>query len=97
MRRRFTMKDTKSITDERLKEITAIIPAPDDESPEITETEAARARFAHESHPEWYRTVPVKQQIPIKIDKDILEALKAEGKGYQTRINKILRDAVLGS
>lgn len=56
MRRRFTMKDTKSITDERLKEIAAMIPAPDDESPEITETEAARARFAHESHPEWYRT-----------------------------------------
>ena len=45
----------------------------------------------------WYRTVPVKQQISIKIDKDILEALKAEGKGYQTRINKILRDAVLGA
>ena len=97
MRRRFTMKDTKSITDERLNEIAAIIPAPDDESPEITETEAARARFAHESRPEWYRTVPVKQQIFIKIDKDILEALKAEGKGYQTRIIKILRDAVLGS
>ena len=32
-----------------------------------------------------------------KTDKDILEALKAEGKGYQTRIIKILRDAVLGS
>lgn len=91
------MKDTKSITDERLKEIAAIIPAPDDESPEITETEAARARFAHESHPERYRTVSVKHQISIKIDKDILEALKAEGKGYQTRIIKILRDAVLGS
>ena len=91
------MKDTKSITDERLKENAAIIPTPDDESPEITETEAARARFAHESHPEWYRTVSVKHQISIKIDKDILEALKAEGKGYQTRINKILRDAVLGS
>ena len=97
MRRRFTMKDIKSSTDERLKEIAAIIPAPDDESPEITEAEAARSRFAHESHPEWYGTVPVKQQISIKIDKDILEALKAEGKGYQTRINKILRDAVLGS
>ena len=97
MRRRFTMKDTKSITDERLKEIAAIIPAPDDESPEIPETEAARARFAHEAHPEWYGTVPVKQQISIKIDKDILEAWKAEGKGYQTRINKFLRDAVLGA
>ena len=29
------MRNIKSITDERLKEIAAIIPAPDDESPEI--------------------------------------------------------------
>ena len=48
------MKDPKGITEERLKEITAIIPVPDDESPEIIETDAARARFAHESHPDWY-------------------------------------------
>ena len=48
------MKDPKGITDERLKEIAAIIPAPDEESPELTETDAARAQFAHESHPEWY-------------------------------------------
>ena len=46
---------------------------------------------------EWYRVTPVKQQICIKIDKDVLDALKAEGKGYQTRINKILREAVLGT
>ena len=48
------MGDPKDITDERLREIAAIIPAPDEESPEITETDAARAQFAHESHPEWY-------------------------------------------
>ncbi|MBR3600728.1 MAG: BrnA antitoxin family protein, partial [Lachnospiraceae bacterium] len=29
------------------------------------------------------------------IDLDVLEALKAQGKGYQTRINSILREAVL--
>ena len=91
------MRNIKSITDERLKEIAAIIQVLDDDSLEITEAEAARALFAHESHPELYRTVPVKQQISIKIDRDVLEALKAEGKGYQTRINKILRDAVLGA
>ena len=48
------MKDPKDITDERLKEIAAIIPAPDEESPEITETDAARAQFAHKAHPDWY-------------------------------------------
>ena len=48
------MKDPKDITDERLREIAAIIPAPDEESPEITETDAARAQFMHESHPDWH-------------------------------------------
>ena len=51
------MKDTKNVTKERLKEIAAIIPSPDEESPEITETDAARAQFAHESHPEWYTNI----------------------------------------
>lgn len=91
------MKTTRNISDERLKEIAAIVPTVDEEAPEITPEQAARARLAHESHPEWYRVTPVKQQISIKIDKDVLDALKAEGKGYQTRINKILREAVLGA
>ena len=51
------MKDPKGITDERLKEIAAIIPSPDEESPEIMETDAARAQFLHESHPEWYTNI----------------------------------------
>ena len=89
------MKNTKNISDERLKEILAITPVPDDDSPEITDEQVAMAHLAHISHPEWYRTVPLKQRISINIDKDVLDALKAEGKGYQTRINKILRDVVL--
>ena len=91
------MKTTSNISDKRLKEIAAIVPTVDEEAPEITSEQAARARLAHESHPEWYRVTPVKQQICIKIDKDVLDALKAEGKGYQTRINKILREAVFGA
>ena len=68
------MKTTKSISDERLREIAAIIPDVDEEAPEITPAQAARARLAHESHPQWYRITPVKQQICIKIDKDVLDA-----------------------
>ena len=37
----------------------------------------SRVCFAHESHLEWYSTVPVQQQISIKIDKDVLEVVKA--------------------
>lgn len=87
--RRFTMKDTKSITDERLKEIAAIIPSPDDESPEITETEAARARFAHESHPEWYRTVPVKQLVD---DIFVLDIMRKDMKHDDPRLQSVISE-----
>ena len=34
---------------------------------------------------------PVKKQLTIRIDEDVLSWLKANGRGYQTRINRILR------
>ena len=34
---------------------------------------------------------PIKQQLTIRLDADVLEWLKSNGKGYQTRINRILR------
>ena len=34
---------------------------------------------------------PSKQQLTIRLDTDILEWLKGQGRGYQTRINAILR------
>ena len=37
---------------------------------------------------------PVKKTISIKIDADILAVLQSLGKGYQTRINSILRKAI---
>lgn len=40
---------------------------------------------------------PVKIPTSIRIDADILAWLKGQGKGYQTRINEILRQAMLNS
>ncbi|MGO9263465.1 MAG: BrnA antitoxin family protein [Candidatus Binataceae bacterium] len=37
---------------------------------------------------------PVKQQLTIRLDADVLDWLKANGRGYQTRINHILRAAM---
>ena len=37
---------------------------------------------------------PVKKQLTIRLDADVLDWLKARGKGYQTRINHILRVAM---
>lgn len=46
---------------------------------------AVRGRF--------YR--PVKQQITARIDADVLDWLRGQGKGYQSRINAILRKEML--
>ncbi len=40
---------------------------------------------------------PAKAQITAKIDRDVLAWLKTEGRGYQTRMNAILRRAMLQS
>jgi uncharacterized protein (DUF4415 family) len=38
---------------------------------------------------------PTKQPTTVRVDADVLLWLKAKGKGYQTRINAILRAAML--
>lgn len=40
---------------------------------------------------------PVKQQLTVRIDADVVEWLKGQGKGYQSRLNTILRSAMLGT
>lgn len=46
---------------------------------------AVRGRF--------YR--PVKQQLTVRIDADVVEWLRSEGAGYQSRLNSILRQAMM--
>lgn len=38
---------------------------------------------------------PLKQQLTVRIDADVVAWLKAKGKGYQTKMNSILRSAML--
>ena len=40
---------------------------------------------------------PVKHQLTVRIDADVLEWLKSDGKGYQSRLNDILRKAMLNN
>lgn len=56
--------------------------------PELTEAfwqNAQRGRF--------YK--PVKESTTIRVDADVLHWLKSKGRGYQTRINAILREAMM--
>lgn len=51
---------------------------------------------------DWSRAVvgrfyrPIKEQVTLRIDVDVLAWLKSEGRGYQTRINTVLRTAMTG-
>lgn len=40
---------------------------------------------------------PTKKTATVRLDADILAWLKSQGKGYQTRMNAILREAMLRS
>jgi uncharacterized protein (DUF4415 family) len=40
---------------------------------------------------------PTKTSTTVRIDSDVLHWLRAQGKGYQSRINAILRRAMLAS
>lgn len=59
-----------------------------DDIPELTDAALAEMKPAG-----FYR--PVKQQITARVDADVLAWLRSQGKGYQSRINAILRREML--
>jgi uncharacterized protein (DUF4415 family) len=38
---------------------------------------------------------PVKQQLTVRLDADVIQWLRRQGEGYQTRLNALLRSAML--
>lgn len=38
---------------------------------------------------------PVKKQLTVRLDADVIEWLRKKGTGYQTRMNTLLREAML--
>ena len=56
------------------------------DAPEITPEMFAKAIVNRSLKP-----APTKQQITIRLDNDVLEWYRAQGRGYQTKINKLLR------
>lgn len=49
---------------------------------------------------DWRRAVvgkfyrPIKKSVTIRVDSDVLAWVKSQGRGYQTRINNLLRTAM---
>ncbi|MBV8964307.1 MAG: BrnA antitoxin family protein [Hyphomicrobiales bacterium] len=91
----FTPQTLPPITEEERTKLKALMGRPDSEIdysdiPPLTDDfwkSAVRGRF--------YK--PTKRQITARVDADVLEWLKSQGKGYQSRLNAILRREMLTS
>ena len=96
--KRITLDEVKKLPPLTEEEIRAIESAPiryDKDCPRLTEEQLSKFQPAILRHPQWFR--PRKTDVHLKIDIDVLEAFKAQGKGYQTRMNEVLRNYIFNT
>ncbi len=76
----------RPLTDAQIAQLDALSGEPDtSEFPELSDAKWAAARRGV-----FYR--PRKEAISLRIDMDVLDWLRRQGPGYQTEINRILRE-----
>ncbi|MBK5276810.1 MAG: BrnA antitoxin family protein [Desulfuromonadales bacterium] len=81
------IKGVPKLTEAQLDNLKRLAERPDDEIdysdiPEITD-------FSGFEVGKFYR--PMKEAVTVRLDADVVHWLKRDGKGYQTRLNAILR------
>lgn len=73
------------------------------DNPELTEAELAKGKPFNEAFPELAASIkrtrgkqktPTKELVSLRVDRETLAAYRATGPGWQSRINKALRDAL---
>ena len=84
------MNSAKTLTPKRIAEIKAFKNTDFSDCPILTEEELQKLR---PRHPEYFK--PKKQAVQIRLDADVLAWFKGYGKGYQSRINAVLREVML--
>jgi uncharacterized protein (DUF4415 family) len=83
----------KPLTARQRREIAALASMPD-EKIDYSEIPPLKDRFWKNAvRNPFYR--PVKQQLTVRLDADVIAWLRDKGKGYQTRINALLRAAMM--
>jgi uncharacterized protein (DUF4415 family) len=89
----YTLETLPKLSKEYLDSVAAIKDEDVDFSdiPEITDISALVQRFPREMYK------PLKVAVNCKLDADIVAWLKSGGKGYQTRLNVILRRVMLNA
>lgn len=89
-----TLDTLPPLTEAQKTDLKRLAVMPDAEIDTSDISELTDAQLAEMKRPEHFR--PIKKQITARLDADVLAWLKAGGKGYQARMNAILRQAMLG-
>jgi uncharacterized protein (DUF4415 family) len=80
-------------TDLKALDAHVVRPQEYEDAPELTDEQLAKAVVRRGRPPSEIRKQPVK----IRLDPDLVASLRASGPGWQTRLNALLRKAVLGA
>jgi uncharacterized protein (DUF4415 family) len=78
--------------EDRTKELAALRAMADEDIDLSDAPELSESQWANAVRGKFYR--PLKQQLTVRIDADVLAWLKRGGRGYQSRLNAILRTAM---
>nr|EDZ37999.1 MAG: Hypothetical protein CGL2_11216025 [Leptospirillum sp. Group II '5-way CG'] len=83
------------LTNEQKAELKALSEMPDSEIDYSDISPLDDAFWKNAVQNPFYR--PTKTSTTVRVDSDVLAWLKSQGKGYQTKINAILREAMIRS
>lgn len=89
---RRTLANTK-LSAKQMRELREIAKRPDSEIDYSDIPEATEKFWRNAVRNPFYR--PLKKQVTLRIDADILAWLRQQGKGYQSRLNSLLRTAMI--
>ncbi len=89
----YSLDNLSKHTPGRLAELERLEAMPDEQIDTSDVPELTEAQLAEMQRREFYR--PIKKQITTRVDADVLAWLKKGGDGYQSRMNAILRKAML--
>ena len=84
----------KKVPKQIRKELMALARRPEGEIDYNDIPATTRKEWVNSVRGRFYR--PIKQQLTVRIDADVVAWLRGFGKGYQSRLNAILRSAMLG-
>lgn len=82
----------RALTTRQKRELAALAALPDDQIDTSDIPELPPSAWKNAVRGRFYR--PIKQAVSMRLDADVIAWLKKRGKGYQTRVNSILRQTM---